>query len=152
MRLGNVVFTFHHHEIPQRNNICSVTARPFLRSTKKFLSQIMQSWNQPWFRRTVLTHFEEKGWLELKVVFKMCQNCSSKSRVAQGVASNNFSFLSALQTSQCFISRWTHSWRMNQLFYNIFNPKENSSLEGFARWRHNNETCWPSSISEEVPI
>ena len=24
----------------------------------------------------------------------------------------------------CFISRWTHSWRMNQLFYNIFNSME----------------------------
>ena len=23
---------------------------------------------------------------------------------------------------KCFISRWTHRWRMNQLFYNIFNP------------------------------
>ena len=23
---------------------------------------------------------------------------------------------------KCFISRWTHSWRMNRLFYNIFNP------------------------------
>ena len=31
--------------------------------------------------------------------------------------------LSKLPT--CFISRWTHSWRMNQLFYNIFNPMEN---------------------------
>ena len=74
MRLGNVVFTFHHHEIPQRNNICSVTARPFLRSTKKFLSQIMQSWNQPWFRRTVLTHFENilefKSTLKSTLTFK----------------------------------------------------------------------------------
>ena len=25
------------------------------------------------------------------------------------------------------MSRWTHSWRMNQLFYNLFNPKENFS-------------------------
>ena len=37
---------------------------------------------------------------------------------------------------KCFISRWTHSWRMNQLFYNIFNPKENFFLEGFVCWRH----------------
>ena len=26
---------------------------------------------------------------------------------------------------KCFISRWTHRWRMNQLFYNIFNPVGN---------------------------
>ena len=25
---------------------------------------------------------------------------------------------------------------MNQLFYNIFNPKENFFLEGFVCWRH----------------
>ena len=31
------------------------------------------------------------------------------------------SFVSASQTSKCFISRWTHSRRMNQLFWNIFN-------------------------------
>ena len=36
---------------------------------------------------------------------------------------------------KCFISRLTHSWRMNQLFYNIFNPKENFFLEGFVCWR-----------------
>ena len=35
-----------------------------------------------------------------------------------------------------FISRWTHSWRKNQLFYNISNPKENSFLEGFVCWCH----------------
>ena len=29
-----------------------------------------------------------------------------------------------------FISRWTHSWCMDQLFYNIFNPMENF----FSRW------------------
>ena len=37
-------------------------------------------------------------------------------RVAWGVTESNSSFLSALQTSrECFISRRTHSWRMNQL-------------------------------------
>ena len=25
---------------------------------------------------------------------------------------------------KCFVSRWTHSWHMNQLFYNIFNQME----------------------------
>ena len=38
--------------------------------------------------------------------------------------------------SKCFISRWMHSWRMNQLFYNIFNPMEIFFLEGFVCWRH----------------
>ena len=33
-------------------------------------------------------------------------------RRVRGYASSNSSFL----------SRWTHSWLMNQLFYNIFNP------------------------------
>ena len=33
---------------------------------------------------------------------------------------------------KCFISRWTHSWRMNQLFYNIFNPMENLSSWGIC--------------------
>ena len=37
---------------------------------------------------------------------------------------------------KCFISRWTHSWCMNQLFHNIFKPKENFFLEGFVCWRH----------------
>ena len=37
---------------------------------------------------------------------------------------------------KCFISRWTHRWRMNQLFYNIFNPVGNFFLEGFVCWRH----------------
>ena len=45
-------------------------------------------------------------------------------RIAQGIAERNSSFLNALQTSH-FISWWTHSWHMNQLFYNIFNPMEN---------------------------
>ena len=43
-------------------------------------------------------------------------------RVARGVALAS-RVLSKLP--KCFISRWTHSWRMNQLFYNIFNPMEN---------------------------
>ena len=38
--------------------------------------------------------------------------------------------------SKCFISRWMHSWRMNQLFYNILNPMEIFFLEGFVCWRH----------------
>ena len=33
---------------------------------------------------------------------------------------------------KCFISRWTHSWRMNQLFYNIFNPMENFFSRGIC--------------------
>ena len=37
IRLENVVSTFHHQEIPPRNNICSMTAWPFLRSTKDCL-------------------------------------------------------------------------------------------------------------------
>ena len=37
---------------------------------------------------------------------------------------------------KCFIFRWTHSWRRNQLFNNIFNPMENFFLEGFVCWRH----------------
>ena len=43
-------------------------------------------------------------------------------RVAQGVAESNSYSLA--------------SWRMNQLFYNIFNPMENLFLEGFVCWRH----------------
>ena len=46
-------------------------------------------------------------------------------RIAQGIAERNSSFLNALQTPKYFISWWTHSWHMNQLFYNIFNPMEN---------------------------
>ena len=37
---------------------------------------------------------------------------------------------------KCFISWWTHSWLMNQLFHNIFNPMEKFFLEGFVCWRH----------------
>ena len=29
---------------------------------------------------------------------------------------------------------WTHRWRINQLFYNIFNPMEIFFLEGFVCW------------------
>ena len=57
-------------------------------------------------------------------------------RVARGVAESNSNFLSVSKLPKCFISRWTHSWRMNQLFYNIFNPMENFFLEGFVCWRH----------------
>ena len=46
-------------------------------------------------------------------------------RVARGVAGSNSSFFSALWLPKSFISRWTHSWRMKQLFYNIFNPMKN---------------------------
>ena len=53
-------------------------------------------------------------------------------RVARGVAESNPSFLSALQTSKCFISRWTHSWLMNQLFYNMFNQMENFFSRGIC--------------------
>ena len=53
-------------------------------------------------------------------------------RVARGIAESNSSFLSALQTSKCFISRWTHSWHMNQLFYNMFNQMENFFSRGIC--------------------
>ena len=52
-------------------------------------------------------------------------------RVARRVAVSNSSFLSAHQTS-CVLHRWTHGWRMNQLFYNIFNQMEKFFLEGFV--------------------
>ena len=52
-------------------------------------------------------------------------------RVARGVTSWVLSKL-----LKCFISRWTHSWRMNQLFYNIFKPMEYLFLEGFVCWLH----------------
>ena len=34
-----------------------------------------------------------------------------------------------------------YSWLMNQLFYNIFNPKENFFLEGYV--------CWPHECAQE---
>ena len=52
-------------------------------------------------------------------------------RVARRVAVSNSSFLSAHQTS-CVLHRWTHSWRMNQLFYNIFNQMEKFFSRGIC--------------------
>ena len=44
-----------------------------------------------------------------------------------------------------FIFRWTHSWRMKQLFYNIFNPMKNffSRCHERAHWnmKHARATC-----------
>ena len=60
-------------------------------------------------------------------------------RVAWGVAESNSYTLASWVLSKlpkCFISRWTHRLRMNQLFYNIFNQMEFFFLEGFACWRH----------------
>ena len=51
---------------------------------------------------------------------KMRKSCSWHSWEQLYIASWVLSKL-----PKCFISWWTHSWRMNQLFYNIFNPMEN---------------------------
>ena len=51
-------------------------------------------------------------------------------------SSNSYASFVLSKLPACFISRWTHSWRMNQLFYNIFNPMENFFLEGFVWWRY----------------
>ena len=40
-------------------------------------------------------------------------------------SSNSYASFVLSKLLACFISRWTHRWRMNQLFYNIFNPMEN---------------------------
>ena len=55
-------------------------------------------------------------------------NCTSPTDSCNFVLFKNW--------SKCFISRWMHSWRMNQLFYNILNPMEIFFLEGFVCWRH----------------
>ena len=50
---------------------------------------------------------------------------TQEARVALGYASSNsYASFVLSKLPACFISRWTHSWRMNQLFYNIFNPME----------------------------
>ena len=54
-------------------------------------------------------------------------------RVSRGIAKSNSSFLSALQTCQVLhISMNTVSWRVNQLFYNIFNLMENFFFRGIC--------------------
>ena len=51
---------------------------------------------------------------------------NKEARVALGYASSNsYASFVLSKLPKCFISRWTHSWRMNQLFHNIFNPMEN---------------------------
>ena len=42
----------------------------------------------------------------------------------------------ALQTSRVLRISMNARWRVNQLFYYIFNPVENLFLEGFVCWRH----------------
>ena len=53
-------------------------------------------------------------------------------RVAQGIAESNSSFFRALQTSQVLHISTNTSWRMNQLFYYIFNPMENFFSQGIC--------------------
>ena len=61
---------------------------------------------------------------EARVKFREHERCVREdARVALGyAASNSFASFVLSKLPACFISRWTHSWRMNQLFYNIFNP------------------------------
>ena len=58
---------------------------------------------------------------------------SQEARIAFGyTSSNSYASFVPSKLPACFISRWTHSWRMNQLFYNIFNPMEIFFLKGFV--------------------
>ena len=41
------------------------------------------------------------------------------------IVNNSYASFVLSKLPGCFISRWTNSWRMNQLFYNIFDPLDN---------------------------
>ena len=59
--------------------------------------------------------------LEVSRAWNMRKSCSRRNREQ---------VLSKLP--KCFISRWRHSWCMNQWFYNIFNPMENFFSRGIC--------------------
>ena len=62
---------------------------------------------------------------------------TQEARVALGYASSNsYASFMLSKLPACFISRWTHRWRMNQLFNNIFNPMKKFFLKGFVCWCH----------------
>ena len=48
------------------------------------------------------------------------------------IVNNSYASFVLSKLPACFISRWTHSWRMNQLFYNIFDPLENLFSRGIC--------------------
>ena len=41
------------------------------------------------------------------------------------IVNNSYASFVLSKLPACFISPWTNSWRMNQLFYNIFDPLDN---------------------------
>ena len=48
------------------------------------------------------------------------------------IVNNSYASFVLSKLPACFISRWTHTWRMNQLFYNIFDPLENFFSRGIC--------------------
>ena len=92
-------------------------------------STILRHWNKisinNWFIRQLCIHRDMKhaGSLE----------STQEARVTLGYASSNpYASFVLSKLPACFISRWTHSWRMNQLFDNIFNPMENLFSRGIC--------------------
>ena len=77
---------------------------------------------------------------ELKKVLMMTSSiCQSSNRSWVRTNQNaciTLPFWVLSKLPKCFISWWTHSWHMNQLFYNIFNPMENFFLDGYVCWCH----------------
>ena len=55
-------------------------------------------------------------------------------KVARGIALSIASWVLS-KLPKCFISWWMHSWHMNQLFYNIFNPMVLNVIKGFISFR-----------------
>ena len=47
-------------------------------------------------------------------------------------SSNSYASFVLSKLPACLKSRWTYSWRMNQLFYNIVNPMENFFSRGIC--------------------
>ena len=61
------------------------------------------------------------GSLESMKDAKEKRKMRQEARVALGYASSNsYTSFVLSKLPVCFIYRWTHSWHMNQLFYNIF--------------------------------